>query len=54
MANRLALDISMGKDGFDALEATYRNEGLSVGANHMVRLESIFPVYLYLMLHFPT
>lgn len=32
----LRLDLSINKDRFDAMEETYRNEGLSVGANHMV------------------
>jgi hypothetical protein len=35
MMDGLQLDISMGKE-YDTLEATYRNEGLSVGADHMV------------------
>ncbi|RYH12702.1 hypothetical protein EON65_37550 [archaeon] len=35
--NGLSLDLSMRQqDGMDALGATYRDEGLSVGANHMV------------------
>jgi hypothetical protein len=30
------LEISMGRtDSFDGLESTYRNEGISVGADHM-------------------
>ncbi len=36
MNRGLQLDLSMGREGFDTLEATYRNEGLSVGADHMV------------------
>ncbi len=32
----LRLDMSMSIGGNDTLEATYRNEGLSVGADHMV------------------
>lgn len=35
MSRGLELDLSMGgRDGYD-LESTYRNEGLSVGADHM-------------------
>jgi hypothetical protein len=37
--NRLQLDLSMSKDRFDVMQETYRNEGLSVGANHMVRID---------------
>mmetsp|Transcript_18518 Transcript_18518/g.31006 ORF Transcript_18518/g.31006 Transcript_18518/m.31006 type:complete len:549 (-) Transcript_18518:56-1702(-) len=31
----LSLEMSIGKESFDAMEATYRNEGLSVGSDHM-------------------
>lgn len=39
--NGLRLDMSIGREKYDAMEETYRNEGLSVGADHMVIL-SIF------------
>jgi hypothetical protein len=37
MSRGLQLEFSMGGRDNDTLEATYRNEGLSVGADHMVR-----------------
>jgi hypothetical protein len=36
MSRGLSLEVSMNKDGFDALGSTYRDEGLSIGADHMV------------------
>lgn len=37
MKRGLQLELSLGKDDeFSGLENTYRNEGLSVGADHMV------------------
>lgn len=37
--NGLRLDLSLRQfDGGDTLGATYRDEGLSVGADHMVRM----------------
>jgi len=35
--NGLRLDVSIGREKYDAMEETYRNEGLSVGVDHMVR-----------------
>lgn len=35
--NGLRLDVSIGRERYDAMEETYRNEGLSVGVDHMVR-----------------
>jgi hypothetical protein len=32
----LRLDMSIGGEAYDTMEATYRNEGLSVGSDHMV------------------
>jgi hypothetical protein len=32
----IRLDMSIGADNFDAMGATYRDEGLSVGNDHMV------------------
>jgi hypothetical protein len=40
MNRGLQLEFSMGGRDNDTLEATYRNEGLSVGADHMVRFVS--------------
>jgi len=34
--NGLRLDVSIGRERYDAMEETYRNEGLSVGVDHMV------------------
>jgi hypothetical protein len=39
--NELSLNMSMSMSVNYALEATYRNEGLSVGADHMVRYSEI-------------
>jgi hypothetical protein len=34
--NKLSLEVSFGGKTFENLGNTYRNEGLSVGSNHMV------------------
>jgi len=40
--NGLRLDLSLRQyDGSDTLETTYRDEGLSVGADHMVRVTNL-------------
>jgi hypothetical protein len=57
MMDGLQLDISMGKDSqYDSLEATYRNEGLSVGADHMVCLsisaQNLFSPSIFLLSSF--
>jgi hypothetical protein len=40
----LQLDVSIGGGGFDQLGSTYRDEGLSIGADHMVLFLFIFNI----------
>lgn len=42
MSRGLRLDVSVSKDGFDTLGSTYRDEGLSIGADHMVMPKELF------------
>lgn len=36
MSRGLSLEVSLNKERFDHLGTTYRDEGLSIGADHMV------------------